>query len=278
MERLWHLTLVATGRGTIFRTEEGLRCAVRTLAETAGARMLLFSIVDDHVHVVVCCDRKQAGRIARSISLALRPTTDVPIRRGTDVRSIESRSHLQSLVRYHLTQLPHHGVSADPALWTGSCFQDLIGARRVGVLGLSLHTFLPRFRIEEAMAVVGLPTAPLVPAADRLVRALGAARLVAAAGAALAVGPSLAGRGSPLVTARAAASQLAATAGISTIDLADAMGTRLRNVQRGTQAEVEDGVLLAVRLRMALEQAVEEARSKAPRRVPESSGLTTSGS
>ena len=50
---LWHLTFSTRGRQALFASDAGVLEGVRALGRGASGRIVLFSIVDDHVHVVV---------------------------------------------------------------------------------------------------------------------------------------------------------------------------------------------------------------------------------
>jgi hypothetical protein len=257
MRTLWHLTLTADGRQALFPTEALLRRALRILAETVGSRTLLFCIVDDHIHDVVCCSRTEAGRLGQSLNLALRPIASVPFNRRTDIRPVENRHHLERLVGYLLTQAQHHGLPGHPGLWSGSCFADLVGARVIKALGLPILEFLPRLRLTAVAETVGLHL-PTADGEDRGICGAGAARIAAAASAALAVDPLLAGNSCAVVQARAAASVLAARAGIATRETASALGVSMRTTQRLALGVHDEKLLSAVRLRLALEDMVAE--------------------
>lgn len=264
----WHLTLSAEGRHALFPSEERRRAAVRALSRVAADRLLLFCVVDDHVHLVVQGERAAAGLLARALSRSLQPISAGGLQ-PAHIREVSGRSHLEGLVRYLLTQPARHGLDVRPALWSGSCFADLVGARHVAPgLGARLSEALPRYRLRAAYAAVGLPEAPLVPATDAELRAAGATALVRAAGSVLAVGPALLGKAAPVVLARRAAVILASTAGIHTEEIAWALGQPPRSVRRLAEVPVPPAVLAALRLRLALEAAA--AASAAPPLVSES--------
>lgn len=251
----WHLTLSAEGRHALFPSEERRRAAVRALAAASGDRLLLFCVVDDHVHLVVRDERSSAGVLARALRRSLEPLAEggfLP----THIREVKGRSHLEGLVSYLVAQPVKHGLSGHPALWSGSCLADLVGARRVSP-GLSARVIeaLPRYRLRAAHAAVGLPEAPLVPATDLQLRGAGATALVRAAGAALAVGPTLLAKAAPVVLARRAAVILAATVGMATEEVAWALGQPARSVRRLAEVPVDPAVLTTVRLRLSLEAA-----------------------
>lgn len=247
---LSHLTWSARGRLALFPREELRRAALRSLSRVAGAQVLLFGLADDHLHVVV---EGPPGPLARAVLLALRPRA-ASVLDPAHVRPVEDRSHLGWLVGSLLGQPDKHGLPVHPALWTGSCFPDLVGARRLfpGMAG-RLAAQLPRYRLRQAYQDLGLSTAPLQPADDDAARAAGSSRILAAAGAALAAGPDLSGKAAERVLARKAAAIVAAQCGIHPTEVAWAMGQPLRSARRLADDAVDPALLQAVRLRLALE-------------------------
>lgn len=250
----WHLTFPADGRFALFPDESLRRQALHRLGAVVRDRALLFCLVDDHVHLVVRAERIEAGRLARAVLLTLR--TLAPRLEPAHVRPVQDRSHLLTLVRYCLQQPQHHGLAGHPALFTGSCFLDLVGARRVPGLRLPLTETLPRLRGRELLAHVGLPEARLLPIEDDLLRGLGLSRLVEAAAAALAVGPAITGKQPPVIAARAAVIALSAA---RTAELAWALGISGESVRQHRERPVDAKLLRTVRLRLAVEQRVAEA-------------------
>jgi REP element-mobilizing transposase RayT len=256
---LWHMTFESEGRQVLFRGEAALNAAVLTLARVAGRDLLLFSIVDDHIHLAVSGGRSRVGRLSHSLQLALRPLAATQLRTGAHVKAIEKRTHLERLVGYILRQPQHHGLRACPALWTGSCFLDLVGARTVGVLGVPLDAVLPRYRLVQAMPFVGLPAREIVAADNDRVRRAGVYRLAAAAGAVVGAPPGLADGSRESGSARQLTAVLATSAGMSTRDIALALNITIRSAQRRALAPPVPFLLQAVRIRLALEEAVAAA-------------------
>jgi REP element-mobilizing transposase RayT len=258
----WHLTLAADGRQALFPGETARRAAVRALARLAGGELVLFSVVDDHVHLVVTAEGPRVGRLARALLLGLRPLAAAPLDPAR-ARPVETRSHLESLVRYVLGQTAHHGLAEQPALWTGSCFQDLVGARWLPELRLRLAEALPRLPRAALLEAVGVREGHVAPARDDALRAGGVGRLVAAVAAAAALPPDLGGRPAGVVTARRAAARLAQAGGLATADLAWALGVRPQAVRRLRTAPAPDALLRAARVRHALVERLAEAASPA---------------
>lgn len=258
MEMLWHLVLESEGRQALFHEEAELCNAVRALAAIAGTEVLLFCVVDEHVHIVAFCTRERAGRLAQQLKLAFRVRCRVPLRHPTFIEPVESRIHLERLVAYVLRQPSHHDLPVHPALWTGSCFLDLVGARSIGALGQRIDKFLQRFRVSAALAYVGLSGDRVVPAGDDQLRCAGAVRLAAAARAALAVGPGAPAKWPEACAVRNAVCFLARTAGFSTNDTAAAVGTSRRTVQLLARKVPPPALVRAVRVRLALEDMVSQ--------------------
>lgn len=248
---LWQIRLSTRGRLAPFPGEAEQRAALRALARVAGERLVLFALVDEHVHAVLACG-EGAGQAARAVRLALQHLARSPLQ-PVWVEAVGGRNHLESLLRYYLGQPRHHGLPVPAALWSGSCFPDLIGARLLPGFRDQLAEQLPRLPRAAVFQAVGLPGSTLEPADDAALRRAGATRLAAAAAAALAVGPSLAGREAGVIDARAAACQLAKAAGLPTSELAHALGAPLRTVQRLGSHPLDPAILFVVRRRVALE-------------------------
>jgi len=222
-----------------------------------GGSVLLFALVDDHIHLVLLCDRDATGARARAVLLALR--TSVAAGLGpAHVSEVRGRAHLEWLVRYLLTQPAHHGLSEHAALTTGSCFPELVGARVVPGLSLRLSASLPRFRLREAYSAVGLAPEPLVPVQDAELRVVGARALVTAASAA-AGAPPLLGRDLPSVDTRRVVASLGQVAGIHLEELAHALGVTPDAARRIAQRPAPVELVKATRMRLALEAAATAA-------------------
>jgi len=255
MMQTWQMRFSAEGRPTLFPDEALRREAVWTVGRVCAGIVVLLSIVDDHLHLLLLCDRARVGRVAHDLLLALRPLA-APGLEPAWFKPVSGRNHLESLVEYLLTQAPHHGLPQHPALYSGNGFVDLVGARAVDGLELRLADALPRYRQRTAYEAVGLPAVPLVPATVEEVRTAGPVRLAEAAKAALCVGPELQGRTRPITRARVAAARLAREADLRSRDLAGPLGISQRAVQMAARESPREADVQAVRLRLALEDAV----------------------
>lgn len=253
--KLWHLTFSSTTRHTLFPTEAQLRAALSKVLSIAGAELVLYDIVDDHLHLVVWCTEARRSVLQRVVLLGLRPLASTEIA-AAHPRLVEGRSHLQWLVQYLLLQVEKHGLAAHPALWTGSCFQDLVGARCVVPLAGRLAKALPRLRLATVQEIVGLPARPIEPVGIDRVRALGATRLVAAAASALVVGPELRGKSGAVIRAKRVVAQMGIAADIPTRELAWAIGADRSRINRLRHQPNEPRLVRAVAIRLALEELV----------------------
>ena len=254
----WHLTLATDGRHPLFDDEDAVRRAVRVLVRAAPDDLALFCFVDDHAHFVALVDSPRIGKLARALVLGLRPHASAHVEPAR-VRPVESRAHMESLVKYVLTQPTRHGVAADPARWTGSCFQDLVGARAIG-LKLKLAKALPRLRLRDVQSIVGLGSDPISGLQDDAIRAAGIGRLVAAATVACSVDSALAGNTAPVVAARRAISQLARDVGIPASEVAFALRITERAARRLLEPPVSEPSTAAIRTRLGLEFALDARR------------------
>jgi len=221
---IWHLRFSSDGRHPLFPSEGARRNAVLLLVRHAGPYLVVFGIVDDHLHVIVVCSRECAGKLSRAILLGLRPIAG----RGFEpsfIKPVESRAHLMRLVSYCIEQPAKHGLDVHPAMWSGSCFPDLVGARTLDGLELRVREVLPRYRARDAWLAAGWDAAGVMPADDELVRGVGMKALRDAAAFATGATPDLKGRSSRETTARAVVVELARLAGFRIKDIPTRTGS-----------------------------------------------------
>jgi hypothetical protein len=255
MERLWQLRLSSRKRLPLLPTETAQRQAVHRLASVTEGRLVLFSLVFEHGHILTFSSEQRLGLVRRTIRQVLQPVCAQPIEPLWH-EAVDGRGHMQSLLRYLIAQPEHHRLEAHPALWSGSCFPDLVGARWVPGLRLRLSEALPGFRLRDAHDLVGLPPRRIEPADDDQIRALGAARLVSATAAALAIDPLLAGRRPIIVLARRLVLQLGRRLGLPWGELARSVPvTRATLFRSVTDLLVAPRLEQVVRTRLALEEA-----------------------
>lgn len=249
------IILSSDGRNSLLPSEKDRRLAVRTLSRVAGGEIVVFSIVDDHIHIVALADRHRAGRLSQILGCALRAVSAVPMAPAR-IRPVGNRTHLTRLVPYLLNQVGHHGISCHPALWSGSCFQDIVGARIVRGLRLQIGEALPRVTMTEICRAVGIEAREIGPVPDADVRAAGGDALGAAVASALAVGPELEGKSRRVVFARRIAVQMGRSVGIPGVEIARGLGIDSRTVRRLAGGQANPAVERAVRIRLSIERAV----------------------
>lgn len=279
---VWHLTWSTASRHPIAAQEADRRALVRLLGRIAGDSVALFCIADDHLHVVLFCTEAVRGRIAQALSLALAAACSETVC-PAHTRRVEERSHLAWLANHYILGQPiKHGLASHPALWSGSCFPDLAGARVIPGLRLRIFEALPRWRLGDAFVAVGLPRVPLIPTGDALARGLGATRVVAGVASACAGDAGLRGKGDCESLGRLAAARICSAATISTGEIAFSLGITPqavnRLIRRAADAGPEaagpdlDRLAAAARLHLALEQVVAGlpaiSREPDPTRVP----------
>ncbi len=237
------------------RDEAERRALVRGLARVGAGRLLLFCLVDDHLHAVVRA--AQAGLLAEGLHRVLRcRRSDLKFKRP-HLEPVETRAYVRNLIRYVLRQPESHNLGVESALWTGSCFLDLVGARLLpGFDSAALRSELPPLRMRELFTIVGLAAAPLRPSSDEAFARAGAARLVDLAASVHALGPTLNGRSNVVCNARALAALTTRHAGLPSQVVVRFLGVSQRTVQRLAERAVDPQALLALRLRLALEDRV----------------------
>ena len=214
--------------------------------------MALFSLADDHGHVVLVADAERKARLSRSILISLRSCAATEVR-PAHIKPVTTRRHMLWLVEYLLTQVVKHGLRAHPATWSGSCFPDLVGARILPGLQLRLTDALPRYRRRDAHRAVGLEPRPIVPYSDTEIRLAGPARLVDAASAAFCTGPELLGNGADVVMVRRAVATVGFDVGLTSNDVALVLDIAPRSARRLATRPLAPSVENAIRLRLRLE-------------------------
>ncbi len=243
---LVHVTLSTRERAPLYTDEARLLALVRVVVRVLGARLVLFCVVDDHLHLVLAGE--QVGYAVSGLQRALClvcPSALAP----AHSRPVRDRRHLETLVKYLLLQSEHHGLACPPSTWLGSCFQDLAGARLVhGYDARCLFGWLPRWSPARVAQIVGCPhLAPLHHVAGVPLTGLAQA-------AARVFATPLQGHAPAAVAARRAAAKLAIDAGFPTTTIAAALGCHTRSVRRLAGHAAADHER-AVRLRLALERA-----------------------
>jgi len=256
----WHLTFSTSERCLLLPSEAQRREAVWRMGELLGDRLVVFCVADDHAHVTVLCEPGCMPFVRRALALRLRSVAGVHVV-ATGAKRVEHRRHLESLVPYTLRQTEHHDMRVEPAVWSGSCFQDLVGARCIPCVDLQLRRLLPRWTDSAVWACVGLPV--LEPASSLDVRVAGAVRVARAAADAVGVDPDLPGRSVRVARARRVAMQVGTSSGIAPEEMRWATGISGRSKRRSLRADVDPPLHRAVRLQIAIANAVTDTRKRA---------------
>lgn len=262
--KIWHLRFASDGRHPLFRTEAERRAAVLVLVRAAGDWLVTFGIVDDHLHVVVVCSRVRAGKLSRALVLGLRPIAGMGFE-PSYMKPVESRSHLQRLVGYTIEQPAKHGLEIHPAIWSGSSFSDIVGARATADFRICTSDVLPRYRASEAWKSSGLSAQGIQPLSDRGVFVSGLTPLVDAASFALCAPPKLEGRTRREAHARAVVVSLGRAVGYRAKDIASVLQVSPEAVRKLGLRPVDERALNATRLRMAIVQTITPSVDHPPR-------------
>jgi hypothetical protein len=251
--QIWHLGLSSEGRHPLFPSERERRAAVALVVRRAGPYLITFSIVDDHLHVVVVCDRATAGKLMRALLLGLRSIS----RTGFEppyIKPVSSRAHLKRLVAYSIEQPVKHGLDEHPALWSGSAFADIVGTR--AVYRPRIVQVLPRYRFADAWTAAGLPSRGVEPLQIEQLRGIGSVALTAAAAFAVNAPPALHRRTAEVTRARALVVSLGKEAGLRTRDVTDALDVTRESVRKLSLRPLDAPGRDAVLLRLGIEREV----------------------
>jgi hypothetical protein len=244
----------SNGQLSLFPGETHRRDAVHKLAEVVGGQLVMFGFVNNHGHPLVqTCD---PGTLQRTLGSGLSSVAAAPLEQVWSDR-VKSRRHALSLVDYLINQVLKHRIPVHPGVWTGSGFQDAVGARIVDGLELKLFEEL-QLTEDSLFKMAGLPPGCLRPASDGMIRALGAMRLKAAAAAAFAADPDLKKNDVPSVRARRVTANLARVTGMDFSEVSWVLDVKKKSVSRMAEGEVEPSWIHATRLRLGLEEAVRQ--------------------
>ena len=240
---VFHVTIATRDRAPLALDTLELLRLVRVVARVAGAHALLFCVVDDHLHLVV--ESSAIGYLAGGLVRAVRRCVDREVA-PPHIRRVEGRKHLESLVRYVLTQPEHHELSCGNHLWPGSCFQDLVGARiAMGYSGEALWRWLPRYDVASVCHVVGVD----VPTPQEQLAPFTLLQLQEAASHAVAA--PLSGQTALACAGRGAVAKLAQQAGYGLSEIARQLQRHTATTRRLAK-RCDVAVAHAVRLRLSL--------------------------
>jgi hypothetical protein len=256
---LYHLTIAVRGRRAVARDEAGRRRLVLALVRVGGSRLMVFCLVDDHLHVGLRAQRP--ARTADSLHRVLRAARPELTFKAPHLEPVDTRPYLRWLIRYVLRQPIEHGLGREAATWTGSCFQDLVGMRSLPGFDCSvLRSELPRLRLRDLYADLDLVPSPPRLATDAELTRAGPVRLAELATTVLAVGPTLSKLSPRDVASRSLAAHAAAAAGFRPFLLAPHLGVSPRSMRRAAARPVDVRALRALRRRLAFLEDVRRLR------------------
>lgn len=266
MRELAHIMISTDGDLAMARDETERRQLVRAVVGVAAGRLAVFNLVDQHLHLLARSD--WPARLADSVRRVLRSRLGGLELRPPNVKPIRSRDHLLNCVGYILRQTDRHEIGgSNPALWTGSAFLDIVGARILYGFDLAvLVQEVPRLKKRELYEQVGLEPVELVPASDADLLRAGPARIAELAASVFAASPTYAGRRDETVKARALAAHVADGLDIATAEIARFIGVAPRAVRylEDRHRALQIVAVRALRLRLALEMRVATAVRQSP--------------
>ena len=228
---IFHVTVAAVGRGTMFLDPAAAWRARRRLLRCVGRCTALFAQADDHGHLVVSAEPGRA-------------TVKTP-----HVEPVTRRSHLASLPAYLARQPTKHGLAHHPALWADGCAGDLLGIRCTPCFDPTrLGRWLPRWRAEALAAELGVGS--LAPLGPEAAAAWAPGALVVVAGKVF--DTPMSGRTAPAVRARRALMRVGLEAGIRRVVLAEALGVARQTASDLVREGAPDADVEMIRRRLAV--------------------------
>ena len=246
----WHLMHRLVDDRVFILSPGDLRLAARIVLER-GQRygLLAFGFADNHLHSLLVCDRRQAGRFAQVVETSLhkRLRLEVPFSPFFP-EPVRRQGHLYNTFRYCIRQDTIHQLHRDP-FRDGTNLPSLLGLRVVGAWNTSVvRAHLPRIGrpelLELAAGFDALDTPPAEPRWGLLADAATAAAMV----------PRLDARSLDAAHARRAAVHLAADR-VRPRTLAEHIGASRTSVWRLRQQTTDPALVSAVDLQLRLRSA-----------------------
>ena len=245
----WHVTIATEGRFALDSTLPLVAAVIRVCRA-----LILFAVVDDHVHVVLYGDRAAVGAVVSGLSRALAALVNCELQPAR-ICPVEGRDHLRRLVGYLAGQPAKHGIS----WWEGSCLLDLLGARQIGFDPARIAAELPRESVQAlALRGAGFEFDAMSPASDALVRDHGPVRGYRSALAVVGL-TDRATRSRQRAAIDHAWRKLCDEVGFRT-DARDAAGIRERSWQQAAADGADPRLVDAIRRRIAFEAALPRRR------------------
>ncbi len=256
---LWHCTCRLHDGHEIAPDPATIGAAVRLVLAVGLPRgLVIFCVVDDHLHTLLASDRDAAAETMRRLQVAFARHADLPAAfEAPRFKRIADREHLWRTVPYILRQTHRLQPPTEP-FWEGSAAPDLAGLRWPGrPLRERLLRHLPELREEAVFHWLGAGSDVVSGWGDQIPREQ-LAVLARAAAAAFAI---------PTVRAGGALGQLAIRAAcravsheVPTILLATTLGIAPRAALAGRTAQVDPDAVGAVLRQAWLRVAWERTR------------------
>jgi len=275
MHDLGHHIMIHSDDDRVLAPSDAAR---RALAEAvyrvaAPFPLLGFGAADNHLHLVVLCDRRQAARFAGRLLCALHWALDLPVAFfPVRYKRLADQYHLITAFHYCLGQRNKHAVQSDPYL-DASSLPELLGLRLVPTDSIT--------RVREQVARLGrdrllghLGAEHLEPASNDIITDLvvaGRGHLLRDAACGALGRPALVGRSAHVVRARNALVKVLSTC-CTTPQIAELVGRspsqvrHLRTLAR--QPQLERAVSLQIALRAWLLQQHPDLVSTTPTSLP----------
>ena len=248
----WHYTCSSMSGRPMLVSIGDWRRAVRALHRSGPRRTFASNLTPTHDHLGVVGTRREVGpRISgfhRSAPILCRESLD-----WSFPTLIDSEPYLENTLHYIMSQAGADRFPVDhPALWVGSCFLDLIGARYLPES--TLVTPLP-WDPEIVLPRLGLPDAPIAELSHDSLIALGAERIVNASFAAACASPCDRRREPARLRAMGAAAGLGRMLGLDARAVSEGLGISCDHVRRLARQAEPRSIRATIR-RLELEELV----------------------
>ena len=246
----WHLMHRLIDDRAFLPTPADLRLASRIVLERGlDYDLLSFGFADNHLHTLVTCDRRRAGRFAQVVETALHKRLQLQTPFAPFFpEAVRRQAHLVNTFRYCIRQDELHRVHRDP-LHEGTILPSLLGLRALGSWAtLRVRRHLPRIDRSDLLEL-----APALAALGRPEVSRDWDLLLDSAASAIAV-PELTGRAPPVVQARRAAVHVASGA-VGPGRIAGLLRTSRATVERMRASTPDPAVLRAVDLQLRVRSA-----------------------
>jgi hypothetical protein len=246
----WHITARLSLDRLLATSPLEYRSLARVVRDNATPRtgfdpgLVAYSMPDSHLHLLVRCDRRTAGRFVRCLESALCRRMPLPVGfERARFTPVNTQRHLCYAFDYILRQHERHESQSDPYREATS-LPDLLGLRLSSAfVANNANRCMPRLDPSHLVKHLGHPlrqgTNPEV--------------LVASACAVMLI-DSLQGNRPDAVLARRLAVHWGAEQGLKHVDIASCLGLSPRSVRRSLRRQVDPSLTTAVGLQVGLRE------------------------